>query len=138
MFFDSVGGQPVFAAPVGRSVGEFLRESRAHGWPSFRDGEVVWAHVRVLPDGEVVSAAGTHLGHNLPDSKGSRYCINAVSIAGRPLATDNVAAALDASLPEAAVHEDGRTRSTTEQGGEQGGDRGGTPPAPVPLTTTRD
>jgi peptide methionine sulfoxide reductase MsrB len=29
--------------------------------------------------------AGTHLGHNLPDKKGNRYCINLVSIAGRPL-----------------------------------------------------
>jgi hypothetical protein len=27
----------------------------------------------------------SHLGHNLPDRKGSRYCINLVSIAGRPV-----------------------------------------------------
>jgi peptide methionine sulfoxide reductase MsrB len=27
---------------------------------------------------------GTHLGHNLPDGKGNRYCINLVSVAGRP------------------------------------------------------
>ena len=26
----------------------------------------------------------SHLGHNLPDRKGSRYCINLVSVAGRP------------------------------------------------------
>ena len=26
---------------------------------------------------------GSHLGHNLPDSKGARYCINLVSVAGR-------------------------------------------------------
>jgi len=38
----------------------------------------------VLPDGETVSVDGTHLGHNLPDRKGRRYCINLVSIAGRP------------------------------------------------------
>eukprot|EP00967_Tisochrysis_lutea_P089910 scaffold128341_cov32-Tisochrysis_lutea.AAC.1 len=31
-----------------------------------------------------VSTAGTHLGHNLPDAKGNRYCINLVSVAGRP------------------------------------------------------
>jgi peptide methionine sulfoxide reductase MsrB len=31
-----------------------------------------------------VSLAGTHLGHNLPDSKGNRYCINLVSVAGYP------------------------------------------------------
>ena len=28
---------------------------------------------------------GTHLGHNLPDGSGNRYCINLVSVAGRPL-----------------------------------------------------
>jgi peptide methionine sulfoxide reductase MsrB len=32
----------------------------------------------------MVSLAGTHLGHNLPDKKGNRYCINLVSCAGRP------------------------------------------------------
>merc|ERR1712037_162439 len=46
--------------------------------------EVVWENMRVLKDGEAVSVDGTHLGHNLPDSKGNRYCINLVSIAGRP------------------------------------------------------
>ena len=71
---------------------EFLKESRAHGWPSFRgtlllsggrgrqrlcrqmkvshsvaflDEEVHWENVRVLPNGEAVSPDGTHLGHNL-------------------------------------------------------------------------
>jgi len=34
--------------------------------------KVNWDHVRVLPDGEAISTAGTHLGHNLPDSKGNR------------------------------------------------------------------
>jgi len=38
--------------------------------------------VRVLPNGETVSVDGTHLGHNLPDRKGARYCINLVSISG--------------------------------------------------------
>lgn len=40
----------------------------------------------MLSDGETVSATGTHLGHNLPDRSGNRYCINLVSIAGRPVA----------------------------------------------------
>ena len=83
-FYDSNTGKPLFIAPRGRSMEDFLVESRAHGWPSFRDQEVVWENVRVLPDGETVSLAGTHLGHNLPDGKGSRYCINLVSVAGRP------------------------------------------------------
>jgi peptide methionine sulfoxide reductase MsrB len=37
-----------------------------------------------LPNGEAVSTAGTHLGHNLPDRTGNRYCINLVCVAGRP------------------------------------------------------
>lgn len=83
-FYDSVTGRPLFVAPVGRSWAEWEAESRAHGWPSFRDAEVIWEDVRVLPDGEAVSTAGTHLGHNLPDGKGNRYCINLVSVAAQP------------------------------------------------------
>jgi peptide methionine sulfoxide reductase MsrB len=83
-FYDSNTGLPLFIAPRGRSMEDFLVESRAHGWPSFRDQEVNWEQVRVLKDGETVSLAGTHLGHNLPDAKGSRYCINLVSVAGNP------------------------------------------------------
>lgn len=82
-FYDSVTGKPLFRAPVGRSVDAFLSESSTHGWPSFRDEEVVWDNVRVLRDGESVSVDGTHLGHNLPDKSGNRYCINLVSIAGK-------------------------------------------------------
>ena len=58
--------------------------SRIHGWPSFRDEEVVWENVRTLKDGETVSITGTHLGHNLPDRQGNRYCINLVSVSGKP------------------------------------------------------
>jgi hypothetical protein len=63
VFYDSVTGRPLFIAPRGRTFAEFERESRSHGWPSFRDEEVVWDDVRCLPDGECVSTAGTHLGH---------------------------------------------------------------------------
>jgi peptide methionine sulfoxide reductase MsrB len=86
-FYDSVTGNPLFRAPVGRTWAEFRRESIAHGWPSFRDSEVNTSHVRLLANGEAVSNEGTHLGHNLPDSKGNRLCINIVSVAGRPSAT---------------------------------------------------
>ena len=82
-FYDSNTGKPLFIAPRGRSWNDFKVESEAHGWPSFRDEEVVWENVRCLSDGETVSLDGTHLGHNLPDRKGSRYCINLVSVAGR-------------------------------------------------------
>lgn len=83
-FYDSNSGKPLFVAPRGRSFEEFVAESKSHGWPSFRDNEVVWDNVRVLPDGETVSVDGTHLGHDLPDGKGNRYCINLVCIAGSP------------------------------------------------------
>mmetsp|Transcript_23480 Transcript_23480/g.65321 ORF Transcript_23480/g.65321 Transcript_23480/m.65321 type:complete len:119 (+) Transcript_23480:129-485(+) len=72
-----------------RSWQQFLKESRSHGWPSFRDDEVNWEHVRCLKNGECVSVDGTHLGHNLPDRNGNRYCINLVSIAGKPTASSS-------------------------------------------------
>ena len=65
IFFDSVTGKPLFAAPRGRTWVQFIEESKAHGWPSFRDQELIRDWVRILPDGEVVSVDGTHLGHNL-------------------------------------------------------------------------
>mmetsp|Transcript_30066 Transcript_30066/g.84859 ORF Transcript_30066/g.84859 Transcript_30066/m.84859 type:complete len:235 (-) Transcript_30066:121-825(-) len=71
-FYDSVSGLPLFNAPIGRTFEDFKKESMSHGWPSFRDDEVNWDYVRVLPDGEAVSTAGTHLGHNLPDRNGNR------------------------------------------------------------------
>eukprot|EP00440_Ansanella_granifera_P059957 gb/GFBE01064984.1/.p1 GENE.gb/GFBE01064984.1/~~gb/GFBE01064984.1/.p1 ORF type:complete len:230 (+),score=26.82 gb/GFBE01064984.1/:1-690(+) len=83
-FYDSNTGDPLFFAPLGRSWSKFVAESRSHGWPSFRDNEVNWEFVRCLADGETVSLNGTHLGHNLPDRLGNRYCINLVSVAGRP------------------------------------------------------
>eukprot|EP00933_Yihiella_yeosuensis_P036542 TRINITY_DN30303_c0_g1_i1.p1 TRINITY_DN30303_c0_g1~~TRINITY_DN30303_c0_g1_i1.p1 ORF type:complete len:225 (+),score=36.48 TRINITY_DN30303_c0_g1_i1:93-677(+) len=83
-FYDSNSGEPLFFAPSDRSFTEFLDESTRHGWPSFRDAEVNWEFVRVLSDGETVSVRGTHLGHNIPDKFGNRYCINLVSVAGRP------------------------------------------------------
>jgi len=85
-FYDSNSGKPLFVAPINRSVDEFIEESQVHGWPSFRDQEVVWDNVRVLKSsGETVSVDGTHLGHNLPDRRGNRFCINLVSVAGNPV-----------------------------------------------------
>ena len=83
-FYDSVTGVKLFTAPIGRTMDEFLLESSKHGWPSFRDAECNWEHVRCLRDGECVSTTGTHLGHNIPDATGNRYCINLVSVAGQP------------------------------------------------------
>jgi len=61
-FYDSVSGKPLFIAPRGRTFAEFEKESKSHGWPSFRDEEVIWENVRCLTNGEAVSLAGTHLG----------------------------------------------------------------------------
>ena len=84
-FYDSNTGKALFVAPNNRTMQEFLDESKAHGWPSFRDDDVVWENCRCLKDGETVSVDGTHLGHNLPDRSGNRYCINLVSVAGIPV-----------------------------------------------------
>merc|ERR1712139_301001 len=85
-FFGSNSGKPLFVTGGAddRSWDSFVKESKAHGWPSFRDNNVNWDNVRVLPNGEVVSVDGTHLGHNLPDHSGNRYCINLVCVAGNP------------------------------------------------------
>ena len=83
-FCDSNTGKVLFTAPIGRSMDDFLIESKAHGWPSFRDQETNWENVRVLPDGETVSIDGTHLGHNLPDRHGNRYCISKYSTSFLP------------------------------------------------------
>ena len=88
-FYDSNTGKPLFYAPRNRSWDEFVRESKAHGWPSFRDDEVNWDFVRCLKNGEAVSVDGTHLGHNLPDRRGNRYCINLVSVAGLPTSNED-------------------------------------------------
>lgn len=88
-FYDSNTGKLLFRAPKGRSFDDFIRESVSHGWPSFRDAEVNWEYVRCLKNGEAVSVDGTHLGHNLPDFSGSRYCINLVSVAGQPVETQS-------------------------------------------------
>jgi len=85
VFYDVSTSRPLFIAPRGRTYSAFIQESTRHGWPSFRDEEVVWPNVVVLHGGETVSINGTHLGHNLPDAEGNRYCIDIVCIAGHPL-----------------------------------------------------
>ena len=39
-FYDSVTGKALFVAPINRSAEDFIKESKVHGWPSFRDSEV--------------------------------------------------------------------------------------------------
>ena len=83
-FYDAQCGIPLFKAPRGRSMAEFRAESQRHGWPSFREDELVKKNIEIKEGGEVVSKCGTHLGHNLPDGKGNRYCIDLLCIAGNP------------------------------------------------------
>ena len=39
-FYDVASQKLLYRAPVGRSYAEFIRESTAHAWPSFRDAEM--------------------------------------------------------------------------------------------------
>lgn len=48
-------------------------------------------HMVFRANGEIESVCGTHLGHNLPDASGDRYCIDLVCIAGAPLNFSNSA-----------------------------------------------
>jgi peptide methionine sulfoxide reductase MsrB len=82
-FYDSVCGAPLFRAPVGRSFEEWQLESQQHGWPSFREAEIFKEYVVIKSGGEMRSVCGTHLGHNIPDGSGDRYCIDLVCIAGQ-------------------------------------------------------
>jgi len=83
-FYDSSCGIPIFKAPVGRSFEAFYNDTLEHGWPSFRTGEVVKENVvTVYSTGEVISKCGTHLGSYLPDSIGSRWCIDLMCISGQ-------------------------------------------------------
>lgn len=96
-FYDpACTSMPLFKAPIARNFAQWKSESLSHGWPSFRKQEVVAENIVVLPNGEVRSKCGLHLGHNLPDVHGDRYCINLVCIAGNPVGgTDLEAQTMD-------------------------------------------
>ena len=81
-FHDTRSGETLFeVGPAQRKA--FLDESNSHGWPSFRPEHVVDARRLVEVDNrELLSRAGTHLGHQNSDEKGIRYCVNLASVAG--------------------------------------------------------
>jgi peptide methionine sulfoxide reductase MsrB len=97
VFYDSVCGLPLFVAPVGRSFAAWQAESTKHGWPSFRKEESFSENIEILAGGEMRSTCGVHLGHNLPDGQGDRYCINLVCMAGAPATPAAPAAAAGAT-----------------------------------------
>eukprot|EP00930_Biecheleria_cincta_P011842 TRINITY_DN114970_c0_g1_i1.p1 TRINITY_DN114970_c0_g1~~TRINITY_DN114970_c0_g1_i1.p1 ORF type:complete len:202 (-),score=18.30 TRINITY_DN114970_c0_g1_i1:77-661(-) len=90
-FYDTVCGLPLFKAPVGRSFAAWRHESKEHGWPSFRSSEIVSNNIIFKEGGEIRSVCGTHLGHNIPDMSGDRYCIDLVCIAGQQNVTKPLA-----------------------------------------------
>jgi len=98
IFYDSVCSVPLFRAPVGRSAEEFLRESQSHGWPSFRPSEMFKENVIIHQGGRLESVCGTHLGHNLPDAQGDRFCVDLVCIAGQPPSSSKVQAHTSAPI----------------------------------------
>ena len=82
--------------------------------------QVNWDYVRVLPDGECVSVDGTHLGHNLPDRSGNRYCINLVSVPPhaprtRPLAVPPLGSAPSLAVTPLALPEAQRERCSAPE-----------------------
>jgi len=84
-FYDSVCGIPLFVAPKGRTLAEFEADTTEHGWPSFREEELIKGNSRVDKDtGIVTSKCGTHLGSYLPDEKGPRWCLDLVCLGGKP------------------------------------------------------
>ena len=84
-FYDSVCGLPLFHVPRNRTLAAFMAETKEHGWPSFRPAELASPDaVKILPNNYVVSKCGTHLGSNLPDAKGIRYCLDLSCVSGNP------------------------------------------------------
>jgi len=84
-FYDPVCGIPLFRAPLNRTFEDFKADTREHGWPSFREGEIFLDNLIVSSDNELHTACGTHLGTYLPDARGPRWCIDLSCIAGNPL-----------------------------------------------------
>jgi len=88
-FYDSVCGLPLFVAPMNRTLDEFKADTDEHGWPSFRQEEVVEENVVTDEEtGYVTSACGTHLGSYLPDAEGARWCIDLSCVSGNPVAVN--------------------------------------------------
>eukprot|EP01062_Namystynia_karyoxenos_P015516 TRINITY_DN15621_c0_g1_i1.p2 TRINITY_DN15621_c0_g1~~TRINITY_DN15621_c0_g1_i1.p2 ORF type:complete len:309 (+),score=88.72 TRINITY_DN15621_c0_g1_i1:87-929(+) len=98
-YYDAACGLPLFTAPRGRTWQQFAAESRRHGWPSFRPQEAHLDNIVIAPEGEMRSTCGTHLGHNIPDAEGDRYCIDLLCIAGLPPAAPEPAARPAAPAP---------------------------------------
>lgn len=94
-FYDSVCGIPLFRVPVGRTLQDFVEDTKEHGWPSFHPSEVVDNNVVVKNAGvDVYSKCGTYLG-TTDTEKGLRYCIDLVCVSGNPVSLTSRPTTLD-------------------------------------------
>lgn len=87
-FYDSVCGKALFrvgGSGAKRSVAAFRNETAAHGWPSFREHEVL--DTLNVSGSLVLSSCGTYLGTTEPDAEGQRYCLDLVCLSGQPAAS---------------------------------------------------
>lgn len=87
-FYDSSSGKCLFLVPkesVHRTFQDFMTESLDQGHLSFRDYEVNWDRVRCMQNGELFSTEGTRLGYSSSDTKGNKYLVNLLAVAGRPM-----------------------------------------------------
>lgn len=85
IFYDPVCGIPLFQAPVNRTYEDWKADTTEHGWPSFRQSEVVIENLKLDEDGlHVYSTCGTYLGGYQPDTAGPRWCIDLSCISGEP------------------------------------------------------
>ena len=74
-------GLPLFTIePADFAV--FQADTLEHGWPSFRPDQVIDSNVKLVEQDLVVSSCGTHLGSNVPDERGTRYCLDLSCVAG--------------------------------------------------------
>jgi len=143
VFYDSQCGLPLYivsgpraAAGGRRTYSDWKQESLAHGWPSFREDEVVTANVQTHAgyNGEIVSKCNTHLGHNLPDEAGARHCINLMCMAGVRAAGQSASesAADTAAGMDAPIHS---ADESGQQSSGSGADFSGREPDQEPTLT---
>ncbi|KAL3923791.1 MAG: hypothetical protein SGILL_001443 [Bacillariaceae sp.] len=87
-FYDSSSGKTLFMvrkeSPY-RTFDDFVQESLAEGFLCFRDYEVNWERVRCRDNGELYSKSGTRLGFQSSDREGSKYLVNLLAVAGKPV-----------------------------------------------------
>jgi len=67
-------------------MADFIDESWQHGWPSFRDEEVVWENEPLIARWRSCVRGWDIFG----DRKGPRYCIDLLCISGNPTGNETM------------------------------------------------